>query len=110
MYLVSPECTNANKTELPPLVSKEAKMPPVPMKRSNKKSKRSVKKKNATKRSIDKWAKLRARLQEADLERKREIKTVADFLKKVLPSLNCRQPKLFDSLFPQPHCHMRRPK
>jgi hypothetical protein len=84
MYLVSPEYLNANNTELPSLVSKEAKMPPLRKKRSNKKSKLSIKKKNATKRSIDRWVKLRAILQEADLQRKKEIWAVADFLKKVL--------------------------
>jgi hypothetical protein len=86
MYLVSPEYLNANNTKLPPIVSKESKMPPLPKKRPNKKSKRSVKKKNATKLSTDSWITLGAILREDDLARKREIKKVADFLKKLLPT------------------------
>jgi hypothetical protein len=90
MYLVSPDYLNgkAMQPTPPPLVSKEAKMPgtlPLPKKKpSNKKSKskRNVKKKKKE-RSSDEWVKLRANLQEADLERKREIKTIADFLKKI---------------------------
>ena len=37
-------------------------------------------------RNYDKWFKVRAKLHEADVERKRQIKTVADFLKQVLPA------------------------
>ena len=37
-------------------------------------------------RDYDKWFKVRAKLHEADVERKRQIKTVADFLKQVLPA------------------------
>ena len=32
-------------------------------------------------REYDKWVKVQAKLHEADVERKRQIKTVADFLK-----------------------------
>jgi len=37
-------------------------------------------------RDYDKWFKVRGKLHEADIERKNQIKTVADFLKQVLPS------------------------
>jgi hypothetical protein len=95
MYLVSPDYLNgkAKQPSPPPLVSKEAKMPgtaPLPKKKpTKKKSKRIVKKKKQ--RSSDEWVKMRAKLQEADLERKREIKTIADFLKKVLPASTFEQ-------------------
>jgi hypothetical protein len=90
MYLVSPDYLKGKAKQLPlppPSVSQEAKMPgtpPLPKKTkkkrtNNKKSKRVIKKKI---RSSDEWVKLRAKLQEADFERKREIKTNADFLKK----------------------------
>ena len=39
----------------------------------------------AARRDYDKFVKVRAKLHEADVERKRQIKTVADFLKQVLP-------------------------
>jgi hypothetical protein len=98
MYLVSPDYLNGKAKQPPPpppppppLVSKEAKMPGIPppltkkKKSTNEKSnfKRIIKKKK--KRSSDDWVRLRAKLQEADLERKREIKTIADFLKKYYP-------------------------
>jgi len=37
-------------------------------------------------RDYDKWFKVRGKLHEADVERKNQIKTVADFLKQVLPA------------------------
>jgi len=37
-------------------------------------------------RDYDKWFKVRGKLHEADIERKNEIKNVADFLKQVLPA------------------------
>ena len=37
-------------------------------------------------RDYDKWFKVRAKLREADVERKNQIKTVADLLKQVLPA------------------------
>jgi len=37
-------------------------------------------------REYDKWFKVKAKLHEADVERKRQIKAVADFLKQVLPT------------------------
>jgi hypothetical protein len=37
-------------------------------------------------RDYDKWFKARGKLQETDIERKNQIKTVADFLKHVLPA------------------------
>jgi hypothetical protein len=92
MYLVSPGYLNGKAQQTPPpplpsLVSKEAKMPgtppPLPQKkRTNKKSKSKGVVKKKKERSSDECVNLRAKLQEADLERKREIKTIADFLKK----------------------------
>ena len=46
--------------------------PPLTKKRNTKNYKRSVKKKDTAKHSYDKWVKLRAKLQEADVERKRD--------------------------------------
>jgi len=37
-------------------------------------------------RDYDKWFKVRGKLHEEDIERKNQIKTVADFLKQVLPA------------------------
>jgi len=37
-------------------------------------------------RDYDKWFKVRGKLHEADVERKNQIKTVADFLKQALPA------------------------
>jgi len=37
-------------------------------------------------RDYDQWFKVRGKLHEADVERKNQIKTVADFLKQVLPN------------------------
>jgi hypothetical protein len=48
--------------------------------------KKTKKKKDTVKREYDKWVEVRAKHHEADVERKRQIKTVADFLKQVLPS------------------------
>jgi hypothetical protein len=62
--------------------------PPLSRTRTTKKNKRVVKKnrKDTTKRANDKWVQVCAKLQEADVARKREIKTIADFKKKVLPT------------------------
>ena len=46
----------------------------------------------AARREYDKFVKVRAKLHEADVERKRQIKTVADFLKQVLPSVAASSP------------------
>jgi len=46
----------------------------------------------AARREYDKFVKVRAKLHEADVERKRQIKTVADFLKEVLPSATASFP------------------
>jgi len=46
---------------------------------------RWVAKRSAARRDYDKFVKVRAKLHEADVERKRQIKTIADFLKQVLP-------------------------
>ena len=37
-------------------------------------------------RDYDKWYKVRGKLHEEDIEKKNQIKTVADFLKQVLPA------------------------
>jgi hypothetical protein len=96
MYLVSPDYLNG-KAKQPPvsLFSKEAKMPGTPppplpkKKRTNKKSKskRIVKNNKKKERASDEWVKLRARLQGAEFERKRAIKTIADFLKKSITGI-----------------------
>jgi hypothetical protein len=45
-----------------------------------------VTKRSAARREYDKWFKVLAKLHEAGVERKRQIKTVADFLKQIIPS------------------------
>jgi hypothetical protein len=102
MYFLSPDYLNDNAKHPPPppLFSKEFRIPgtaPLQKKRSNKKSKRVVKKKGTTKRSIGKLIKLRAKLREADLERKREIKTIANFVKKLLHTSTFEQKVLPES-------------
>ena len=87
MYLVSPDYLNTKADQPPPpLPSKAARMrrvPPLPQQRNNK---RSVKADRAQQQAYAKWVKTRANLQEAEFERNRQIKTIADFLKKVLPA------------------------
>ena len=105
MYLVSPDYINTVQSKnTPPPQPPNAKAG----EKQNSSKQRSVKKiktKNkkyssrrehdrwVTKRSAarrvrdcDKWFKVRAKLREADVERKSQIKNVADFLKQVLPS------------------------
>jgi hypothetical protein len=94
MYLVSPDypgTTNNNNLNIKPPPSKEPRKPPTEKKRYsiNKRpvlNKKTKTKKDTVKHAYDKWVKLHAKLHEADVERKRQINTLADFLKKVLPS------------------------
>jgi len=44
-------------------------------------------------RDYDQWFKVRGKLHEADVERKNQIKTVADFLKQVLPTSSSSAPR-----------------
>jgi hypothetical protein len=88
MYLVTPDYLGTTIAD-----SQTQKPPAEKKKRHSKKPKHSVhnnKKKKTTKkdtvtRAYDKWVKVRARLREADVQRERQIHTIAAFLKKVLP-------------------------
>ena len=76
-------------TQLPPPPKMARKASGAGKKHSSKRRrsvKNTKKKKDTAKHEYDKWVKVRAKLHEADVERKRQIKTVADFLKEVLPS------------------------
>ena len=108
MYLVSPDhlkiiTSNNSGTPLPPPPPKMAgKAPGAENKQSSKRRsvKNTKKKKDTVKREYDKWVneratarrgydkwiKVQTKLREVDVERKRQIKTVADFLKQELPS------------------------
>jgi len=88
MYLVSLGYLNTitrnnSDTQLPPPPPKMAQEARGQERNSSSKRRRSVK--NAKIHEYNKWVKVRAKLHEADVERKRQIKTVADFLKQVLP-------------------------
>ena len=99
MYLVSPDYLNTIRSNnsdtllpsLPPpkMVRKASE---AGMKHSSSKWRQlSVKKntkenKDTARHEYDKWVNVRAKLREADDERKSQIKAVADFLKQVLPS------------------------
>jgi len=94
-YLVSSDYLN--KSTKPPLApSPEVKMPrkpPLPKKRNT--NKRPVKKKKKkSQHPYDKWVKLRTKLREAEVERKRPTKTIADFLKQVLHTTTVLDRKL----------------
>jgi hypothetical protein len=86
----------ATQPSTPPLVSKEAKMPGTPplpkKKRTNKKlkSKRIVKKKEE-RMVIGRMGKVARKIPRSRSRKKREIKTIADFLKKVLPTSTFEQ-------------------
>ena len=94
MYFVSPDypntITNNNSdTQLP--TTKMARIASGAGKKHSSKRRQPVKntkkkKKDTAKHEYDKWVNLRAKRHEEDVERKRQIKTVADFLKQVLPS------------------------
>jgi len=109
MYLVSPNYLNTvtNKdTPPPPLQSPNTEK--AGKKHNRRKRLRSVKnikakekkyssqrehdrcvaKRSAARRGLDydKWFKVRGKLHEADVERKNQIKTVAEFFKQVLPA------------------------
>jgi len=113
MYLVSPDylSTVTSKNSItsqppPPPSDKGRKAPKTEKKHTSSKCRRSAKQKIKSKKKKDtpqsehdRWAaqrlaarrdheksvKVRAKLHEADVKRKRQIKTVADFLKQVLP-------------------------
>jgi len=115
MYLVPPDylntVTNKNSITSPP-PDKVRKAPKAEKKYTSSKRRRSAKKiktkkkkdtpqrehdrwvaqRSATRRDFDNYVKVRAKLHEADVERKRQIKTVADFLKEVLPSAATSSP------------------
>ena len=106
MYLVSPDYLNtvtSKNTPRPPPQSPNTEK--AGKKHNSSKRLRSVKKIKTKKKKkylsqrehdmwitarrghdYDKWFKVRGKLHEADIERKKEIKTVADFLKQVLPA------------------------
>jgi len=111
MYLVSPDYLNtvtSNDSNTPPPPPpgtvrkvteagekhKSSKRWSVQTKKLKKKKKdtarrehdRWVTKRSAARREYDKWFKVRVKLHEADVERMRQIKTVADLLKQVLPA------------------------
>jgi len=116
MYLVSPDylSTVTSKNRIiptpspPPDMVRKAKK--AEKKHTSSKRRRSAKKIKSTKdtpqrerdrwvakrsdarRDYDKFVKVRAKLHEADVERKRQIMTVADFLKQVLPSAASSSP------------------
>jgi hypothetical protein len=89
MYLVSPDylgITTTTSTQ-PPHAMMIRRPPGAAKKRpvQTKKTKKKTKKDTVT-QAYDKWVKLRAQLHEADVQRERQINTIADLLKKVLPS------------------------
>ena len=116
MYLVSPDylSTVTSKNNITsPVASKVRKAPKAEKHNSSsKRRRRSAKQKIKSQREHDRWAaqrlatrrdyvkvrdydkfvKVRAKLHEADVERKRQIMTVADFLKQVLPSAASSSP------------------
>jgi len=109
IYLVSPDNLNtvtSKNSITPPPPDRVRKAPEAEKKHTSSKRRRwsvkkikSKKKKDTPRREHDMWVakrsaarrdygkffKVRAKLHEADVERKRQIKTVADFLKQVLP-------------------------
>ena len=109
MYLVSPDylksiTSNNSRTRLPPPPSPKMARKTLGQERNSTKQRWSVKNtkkkkdtvkrgydrwvtaRGTTRRVYDKWVKMQAKFHEADVERKRLIKTVAVFLKQVLPS------------------------
>ena len=94
MYLVSPDYLNTvtmnnSSTRLPPPLKTARNVSEAGKRHSSSKWRLSVKntkKKKDTARHEYKWVKVRAKLRKADVERNRQIKTVAKFLKQVLPS------------------------
>ena len=110
MYLVSPDYLSTvtrkhSITSPPPPAAKVRKVPKAEKHNSSKRRRsakqkiKSKKKKDTPQREHDRWAaqrlaarrgyekfvKVRAKLHDADVKRKRRINTVADFLKQVLP-------------------------
>jgi len=109
MYLVSPDYLNtvtSKNTPPPPFQSPNTEkagkkhnsskrlrsVKKIKMKRKEYSSQREhdrwVAKRSAARRGrdYDKWFKVRGKFHEVDVERKNQIKTVADFLKQVLPT------------------------
>jgi len=107
MYLVSPDYLNSVTSKNTPPPPPQSPSPKKAGKKHNSSKRlRSVKKIKKKKylsqrehdrrvakrfaarreRDYDKWFKVRGKLHEADIERKNQIKTVADFLKQVLPA------------------------
>jgi len=104
MYLVSPDYLNivTSKNSITPPPDKVRKAPKAEKKHTSSKRRRSAKKikskkkndtlqrehdrrvaqRSAARRDFDKYVKVRAKLHKANVERKRQIKTVADFLRK----------------------------
>ena len=108
MYLLSPDYLNivTSKNSIIPPSDKVRKAPKAEKKHTSSKRRRSTKKikskkkkdkpqrehdmwvaqRSAARSDYDKFVKVRAKKHEADVESKRQIKSVADFLKQVLPS------------------------
>jgi len=110
MYLVSPDYLSTVTSPPPDKVGKAPKAgkkhTTSSKRRSSAKKIKSKKKKDTPQHEHDRWAvqrlaarreydkivKVRAKLHEADVERKRQINTVADFLKQVPPSAAASSP------------------
>jgi len=108
MYLVSPDYLNTvTSKNTPPPPPQSPNTEKAGKKHNSSKRLRSVKKIKKKKKDLsqrehdswvaerfaarsgrdyDKWFKVRGKLHEVDIERKNQIKTVADFLKQVLPA------------------------
>jgi len=103
MYLVSSDYLNTSTSKnTPPPPPQSPNTEKAGKKHNSGKRLRSVKKKYLSQRErdsrvakrftarrgrdYDKWFKVRGKLNEEDIERKNQIKTVADFLKHVLPT------------------------
>jgi len=86
MFLVSPEYlhTVTRSTSLPPPTPNMVGAGKKPIKKRRRR-RMAVKKKDTARSDYEKWLKVRDNLREADVEKKREIQTVANFLKQVLP-------------------------
>ena len=95
MYLVSSDYVAGRKQSPPPPPTPTTQPPTPPQQESRTKR---VKKKKTTKHGRrrvtekqhphDRWVKMRSEMQEADIDRKRLIQKIADFLQKVLSNSN----------------------
>jgi len=110
MFLVSPDYVAGRKqSPTPPTPTTQMQTQPHQQSRTKRIKKKKKTTKHGRRRRVteeqhpyEKWVKMRGELQEADINRKKIMQKIADFLQKVLPNSNADPNQTMASSSPPP--------